>query len=227
MGGNYETIEIIILAMIAAFIALRLRSVLGKHRPDEPAAPPPENFAPQRGFGNAAHEEGAGQQFGPVSLDAKQLRALPEEKRALVRKIFSSQGQAGLNQFFEGAKRAYEMTLKGFWAGDLKDMEPFMDKEVCENFLTAIREREKNRETVENRLVEILDLSVDDVEIQNSAAEITIRFESEIVAVVRDKDGKVIDGNTSDTVTVTDVWTFARNIKSKDPNWTLVATQAE
>ena len=77
-----------------------------------------------------------------------------------------------------------------------------------------------------NRLVEILDIKVEDAEINGPTAEITVQFKSEIVAVLKDKAGKLVEGNLSDTIEVVDIWTFARNLKAKDPNWTLVATSA-
>ena len=225
MGENFAIVEIIILAMVALFIGLRLRSVLGKHRADEPPTTPTKNPSRQSketvaetneawGFGrgagpNTGHEEKGSGSHNP-----------------LIRKIFGAQGQAGYAKFMAGAETAYGMTLKGFWAGDMGEMESYIDEDVLRGFKSAITARKKSGQVVDNRLVEVLEAKLEDVEINNYTAEITLRFESEIVAVLRDRYGKLVEGNVTDTIKVIDIWTFARHLKSKDPNWVLVATQA-
>ena len=228
MDNGYEILEIIILAMIAAFIGLRLRSVLGRRpkdsgessyppKPAEKTAPGPEH-PKQANWG--ASQPGAGPaQDGP-------LKGLSKEKTAAIRQIFGPISPTGLPKFIDGARQAYGLTLQGFWSGDMAAMEPYIEKDVFDQFKTAIKGREKRGEKVENRLVEILDVEVEDAEINGPSAEITVQFKSEIVAVLKNKAGKLIEGNLSDTIEVVDIWTFARNLKAKDPNWTLVATTA-
>ncbi len=224
MGETSQIVEIIILAMIAGFIALRLRGVLGRRGPDDhpkgvekfPGSPkgPKTDPADALGFGRSTFPE------------TKNSPGFTGPHQAAVRKIFGPLGQAGFNKFMAGAKTAYEMTLKGFWAGKMGEMEPYIDPEVLTGFKSAIAARNKEGHIVDNKLVEILDAKLEDAEVEGDSAEITIRFESEIIAVVKDRYGKILEGNLTDTIKVTDLWTFARHLKSKDPNWVLIATEA-
>lgn len=228
MDTDTAIIEIIILAMIALFIGLRLRSVLGKHRPDEPPGAQGGGFkgnAPQKK--RETVDPGAALGFGRATFkNTPAGEKLDGEDNPIIRKIFKTQGQAGYAKFIDGAKNAYRMTLEGFWAGKMGEMEPYIDPDVLRGFKSAIDQREKQGHKVENRLIEILETKLDDAGIYDSRAEITLRFKSEIVAVLRDKNGKLLEGNVSDTIKVTDIWTFARNLKSRDPNWVLVATES-
>lgn len=227
MGDGMEIIQIIILALIAGFIALRLKSVLGQRPDDQPAPRPvPEN---QNQNKTASQGEEEADFAGPLAMGSREesaLKGLSGADRALLKRIFKPIGGNDLKRFLDGAKRAYELTLKGFWAGEMKEMEPFLDKEVAAQFKTAITERNARGETAENRLVELSDVRIDDVNLMGPRAEVTVRFSSEIVAVLKDKAGRLIEGDVTDTINVTDIWTFARNLKDKNPNWTLVATQA-
>ena len=228
MGEGGQIFIIVILAMVAAFIALRLRSVLGR-RTDDPATPPPvreksssKSAAPQN---DAPPDAGFGAEMFPGQAGESALKGLSGADRATLKHIFRPFG-TGLAQFLEGAEKAYGQTLKCFWSGDMGEMEPFLGKEVAAQFKNAISERKARREVADNRLVEVCDLGIDDVHLTGPRAEITLRFTSEIIAVVKDRYGKLVEGDLTDTIKVTDIWTFARNLKSKDPNWTLVATQA-
>jgi len=224
MGDDFQIIEIILLAMVAGFIALRLRSVLGQRGPDDPAARPEKGPAgPKSQDGDPRAAMGFGRSTFPESKDEP---AFSGPFQGEIRKIFGALGQAGYTKFIDGAKKAYEMTLKGFWAGNMGDMEPYIGPEVLSGFKSAITQRNKDGHIVDNRLVEVLETKVEDVEIEGDSAEITIRFVSEIVAATKDRYGKIIEGNATDTIKVTDLWTFARHLKSKDPNWVLVATAA-
>jgi len=228
MDNGYEILEIIILAMIAAFIGLRLRSVLGRRSDNQGESPYPPK--PAQKTSKAAEETQTGKWGAPpAGADQAQhnaLKGLPQGKVTTIRQIFGPISPTGLPKFVEGAKQAYGLTLQGFWSGDMSQMEPYVDKSVLDQFNGAIKDREKRGEKVENQLLEILGVEIEDAEIDGPTAEITLRFKSEIIAVLKDKAGKLIEGNMSDTIEVVDVWTFARNQKSKDPNWTLVATTA-
>lgn len=225
MGEDFKIVEIIILAMVALFIGLRLRSVLGKHRADEPPVTPAKRSHHETK--DAGIDPGEAIGFGGTTFPkTSRGEKVSGADNPLIRKIFGALGQAGFAKFMAGAETAYEMTLKGFWAGEMGEMEPYIDEDVLRGFKGVIAERKKSGQVIDNRLVEVLEAKLDEVEINNDTAEITIRFESEIVAVLRDRYGKLLEGNVSDTIKVIDIWTFARHLKSKDPNWVLVATQA-
>lgn len=219
MGDGLQIVEILLLAMAAAFIALRLRSVLGK-RPDGDAPGEPKVKAGPTAPGAATP--------AAAPLSAAEGAGVPVPPKAVseLRLMFGPLYNPGLVKFLDGAKRAYGMILTAFWKGEMAEAAPFVDGDVLKDFEAAIKERAARGEKVENRLVEVTEVKVTGARIRNHIGEITIRFASDIVAIVRDKSGRLIEGDLSDTVRVHDVWTFARNLKAKDPNWTLVATRA-
>jgi len=227
MGDNADIIQIVILALVAGFIALRLRSVLGQ-RPDEPTTPP--QTAKKQGQPEIKPRSEADVTMGgplPLGLGGEEaIKGLSGGDQANLKRIFKPTGGNDLGRFLDGAKQAYELTLKGFWSGDMKEMAPFLDKDVTAQFQRAINERKARGERTENQLVEIAYVAIEDVNLAGSLAEVTVRFSSEIIAVLKDKTGRLVEGDLTDTIQVTDIWTFARNLKDKNPNWTLVATQA-
>ncbi len=125
-----------------------------------------------------------------------------------------------------GARAAYEMIVNAFAEGDRRTLKNLLSREVYDGFETAITEREKRGETVESRFVSIDNAEITAAEMRQRTAQFTVRFQSKLVSVTRDKNGNVIDGNADKVTDVTDVWTFARDLSSRDPNWKLVATEA-
>ena len=226
MGDGIQIIEIIILAMFAAFIALRLRNVLGR-RPDEPPATTPFSEK-EPGQGKPAAGEDTPESLTKPVIGSYDLRKAGVEERHMadLRHIFGAMVQAGFSKFLAGAKRAYGQILEGFWKGDLEDMGPFLDAEILSQYKAAIAEREKRGEKLENRLVEILKVLLKEIHISRGKAEITLQFNSEIIAVLKNKEGRLIEGDLTDTITVTDIWTFSHDLKNKDPNWILISTEA-
>ena len=130
------------------------------------------------------------------------------------------------NHFLSGAQTAYEMIVLAYAQGDRRTLRKLLSREVYEGFEATIRERESKGETVESRFVTIEKPNITAVELRNRIAQITVRFVSQIITVTRDKTGTVIDGDPEKATDVTDIWTFDRNLPSRDPNWKLVATEA-
>jgi predicted lipid-binding transport protein (Tim44 family) len=128
--------------------------------------------------------------------------------------------------FLTGARAAYEMIVNAFAEGDRRTLKNLLAREVYDGFESAISEREKRGETVESRFVSIDNADITAAELRGRNAQVTVRFQSKLVSVTRDKDGNVIDGNAERVTDITDVWTFARDITSRDPNWKLLATEA-
>ncbi len=129
--------------------------------------------------------------------------------------------------FITGARTAYEMIVTAFAGGDRKQLRNLLSREVFDGFDAAITERERRSETVETRFVSIDASTITAAELRNrSTAQITVRFVSKLVSATRDRAGTVIDGNAEKVTDVTDVWTFARDIASRDPNWKVIATEA-
>ena len=128
--------------------------------------------------------------------------------------------------FLTGARAAYEMIVNAYAEGDRRSLKNLLAREVYDGFETAISEREKRGETVESRFVSIDNADITGAELRGRNAQVTVRFQSKLVSVTRDKDGNVIDGNAERVTDITDIWTFARDVSSRDPNWKLLATEA-
>ena len=128
--------------------------------------------------------------------------------------------------FLTGARAAYEMIVNAFAEGDRRTLKNLLSREVYDGFEAAISEREKRGEMVESRFVSIDSAEITAAELRGRTAQLTVRFQSKLVTATRDKNGNVIDGNAEKVTDITDVWTFARDLSSRDPNWKLVATEA-
>jgi len=128
--------------------------------------------------------------------------------------------------FIAGARAAYEMIVLAYAEGDRRTLKNLLSRDVYEGFEAAIRQRENKGDTVETRFVAIDKSDIAGVELRGRTAQITVRFVSQLISVTRDKSGNVIEGNPERVTDVTDVWTFARDLSSRDPNWKLVATEA-
>ncbi|WP_294256366.1 Tim44/TimA family putative adaptor protein [uncultured Sphingomonas sp.] len=208
---------VILFAMVAGFLALRLYAVLGKRTGHEQPLPKP------------AEERIAAP---PVT---RTIEALPEVRDSANRTIDSG-AETGLRavvsadpsfdvaKFLEGAKSAYRMVLEAFWKGDEETLRFLVDDEVRAAFEQAITDRKATGEVLDNRLVSIERATISEAGVENKVARVTVRFDADIVAVTRDAEGNVIAGSLSDAVTTHDVWTFARKLRSDDPNWKLVET---
>jgi predicted lipid-binding transport protein (Tim44 family) len=129
--------------------------------------------------------------------------------------------------FLEGAKAAYEMIVTAFAAGDRDTLKALLAPEVFEGFSEAIRDRDSRGETVETTFVGIDKADITEAQLKGGLAQVTVRFVSKLISVTRDKAGTAIEGDPAKVVEVTDVWTFARETRSRDPNWRLIATEAE
>ena len=128
--------------------------------------------------------------------------------------------------FIAGARAAYEMIVTAYAEGDLRTLKNLLSRDVYDGFEAAIRERESKGETTESRFVSIDKSDVTGAELRGRSAQVTIRFVSQLVSVTRDRNGAVVEGNPEKVTDVTDVWTFARDVSARDPNWKLVATEA-
>jgi predicted lipid-binding transport protein (Tim44 family) len=130
-----------------------------------------------------------------------------------------------LKHFIAGARAAYEMIVIAYAEGDRRTLKNLLAREVCDGFEAVIREREQRGETVETRFVSIDATDITAAELRSRTAQITVRFISHLITVTRDRTGNVVDGNPDKVTDVTDIWTFARDLTSRDPNWKLVATE--
>ena len=216
-------LDIILLAMLAGFIILRLRSELGKktgNEPLPPAAPRASGDTARAASRDDTKADGHGADNNVIDM---------EEDPALrkgYQQIRRADSSFDLPTFMEGAQAAYEMILEAFWAGDRETLRSFLDDSVYGQFSAALDAREQNGYRVENKLIDVAKAEVISAQLLDRSAELTVHFTAEIVAVTKDADGNLIEGDLSDAVEVNDRWTFARDTRSRDPNWTLVATRA-
>jgi predicted lipid-binding transport protein (Tim44 family) len=131
-----------------------------------------------------------------------------------------------VKHFLTGARAAYEMIVNAYAEGDRRTLKNLLSRDVYDGFENAITAREKRGETVESRFVSIDNAEITAAELRARNAQVTVRFSSKLVSATRDKNGNVIDGNAEKVSDVTDIWTFARDLSVRDPNWKLVATEA-
>lgn len=207
---------VVLFAAIAAFLALRLYSVLGKRTGHEPLPRPAEERVGAPQMPRTIDIPAEVRETGPRSIEAGAEAGL----RALV----AADSTFDVGQFVEGAKSAYRMILEAFWKGDRETLEWLVEANVRDSFIAAIEARQAAGETLENRLVSIEKAAISDISVENKVARITVRFDADIAAVTRDKDGDVIAGSLSDAVETHDVWVFGRDLRSDDPNWKLSDT---
>ena len=208
---------LIVLALVFVFVALRLWSVLGRRTGHEQPIAKPESVPIVRGLSLKAPDADrppvVGQEPAPSVTAASGLRA-----------IAAADPQFDVARFVEGAKAAYGMVLEAYWRGDQDSLDKMVDRDVAHAFAHAIHEREEAGETLDNRLVSVEQAQIEDAHIDNGVAHIRIRFEADVAAVTRDRDGNVIAGSLTDAVPTHDVWTFSRPVKSPNPNWLLTET---
>jgi predicted lipid-binding transport protein (Tim44 family) len=209
-------VGIVLLAMVAAFLGLRLYSVLGKRTGHEQTFVAPVDSA---GAGAPVAVEDGRAPVAPVSDTV-----FEPEAAAGVKSIISAESGFDVSRFVEGAKAAYRMILEAYWRGDEDALAPFVSDDVREAFAASIAERKAAGHVLDNRLMTIENATISDAVVENKVATITVRFDADIAAVTRDADGTVIAGSMSDAVPTHDVWTFSRTLKSDDPNWILVDT---
>jgi predicted lipid-binding transport protein (Tim44 family) len=214
-------LEIVILAMIAAFLGLRLYSVLGRRAEHE------EESIPQRfdgGEKTATPGSIAPHAAQPAPQRAIELEGVMPAVERGVREIASADRNFDISQFMEGAKGAYEMVLEAYWNADKDTLRDLCDDDVYEGFVAAIDEREAAGHTLENKLIRIEETRIHSASLDKRMARIAILFVADIAAVTRDAEGNVIAGSLDDAIESRDVWTFSRNTSSSDPNWLLDET---
>ena len=213
---------IVILALVALFIGLRLYSVLGERTGHEqPILKPADPDARVEARPDAPVSATPGN-----ALDGAGMAYLPTAGPG-VRALLAADSSFDVAQFLEGAKAAYRLVMEGYWKGELDTIRPHVDNHVYDTFAGAVEERAKQGLVLDNRLVAIEQAVISDAELKKSVAEVTVRFEADIAAVTRNSEGEVVAGSLSDAVQTRDRWTFRRDLASKDPNWLLIETDEE
>ena len=225
MGDGFVFIEIVIFAMIAAFLVYRLRSVLGRRTGEERQRSNPFTSAP-----------GAAKPDNVVNLpDRNRMRPdvapgadvvasdEPLSLAASIDQIRAADPTFDEKHFLEGSKAAFAMIVDAFARGDTATLRPLLADDVYDSFAQVIRDRQAAGEQHEARIEQVREAEVVEAKLDaGRTARVTVRLVSDQVNVVRDRNGAIVDGDPKALVENTDVWTFARNLRSRDPNWALV-----
>ncbi|MGE0665293.1 MAG: Tim44/TimA family putative adaptor protein [Sphingomonadales bacterium] len=224
MGGG---LDLILLALLAGFIILRLVSVLGRRTGNERRQENPAGLE-RASQPEAKNLELPGRdrlspvpQPGPTAFDRDTPLGKTLSRIMMADHGFDPEG------FLDGARGAYQMVTSAFAEGDRETLGSLLSPDVLRDFEAAIAEREAAGNTMQTTIVDMLKTDITDARMENGTAEVTVLFKAELISVERDSEGRIIAGNPSDTETVTDIWTFARQVKARDPNWMLVATDSK
>lgn len=214
-------IPLLVLAGIAVFLILRLKSVLGTREGFEQ----PPVSGPSNARRNMPKREFDVIEGGPDRDITDHVEDGSESAKALAA-MKMADGTFGVSSFMEGAKGAYEMILMAFENGDLSDVRDFLSDDVRETLQSVIDMRDEQGLTVEANFVGVREISLRSAEFDRSTSEgeVTVKFIGELTSVVRNKAGDIVEGNPNEIKRQKDVWTFSRIMGSNDPNWQLVAT---
>jgi predicted lipid-binding transport protein (Tim44 family) len=230
----FDIYTIIFLAL-AVFIFLRLRSVLGQRTGRE--RPPYDPYSGREAARPSTNDNVVSLPPRPTDAAPKPADVEPADRWKGIAEPGSA-AAVGLDavvaqdpsfdakNFLAGGRAAYEMIVTAYAQGDRRNLKNLLSKDVYDGFEAAIKERESRAEKAETRFVSIDKADITGADVKGKTAQVTVRFVSQLVSVTRDKDGNVIDGSPDKVTDVTDVWTFARDLSSRDPNWKLVATEA-
>ncbi|HXF52918.1 MAG TPA: Tim44/TimA family putative adaptor protein [Hyphomicrobiaceae bacterium] len=240
MDGRIDLVTLI--SLIVAVVAIwKLRSVLGRRTGDDEAR------IEQRIRAQQAREQAAGrdkvvtlprrdvEEAGPARTDQATISEVearlktyasdPAVERGLLA-ILRAEPSFDPEHFLSGAKQAYEMIVTAFAEGNRKILKDLLSREVFDGFTAAIAEREKRGEQIDQSFVGINRADIVEAELKNGIAQITVKFVSQLISATRDRSGEVIHGDPQRIKEVTDIWSFAREVASRNPNWRLVATQS-
>jgi predicted lipid-binding transport protein (Tim44 family) len=233
---NFDILTIVFLGL-AIFVIIKLRSVLGQRtgheRPrdlfpprqaENPPSAAPDNASnvipmPHVQRETAAPADPAARLAGIAAPDSPAHRGLSE--------IMAQDPSFDPAEFVGGAKAAYEMIVLAFARGDRKTLKDLLSKDVFEDFDQAVSERESRGESAETTFVSMDKAEILAAELRGKLGMITVKFSPKLISCVRDKAGKVVDGSAETVVDLSETWTFSRQLGSRDPAWTLVATEAD
>jgi predicted lipid-binding transport protein (Tim44 family) len=238
MNTVFDIYTIIFLAL-AVFIFARLRSVLGQRTGRE--RPPYDPYSARDGAKPApghdkvvslparGGEQSTKHDLAVETPAAERWTGIAEPGSPVAAgldAIAEAEPDFDAGQFISGAKSAYEMIVTAFAEGDRKTLKNLLARDVFDGFAAAIADRESRGETMESRFVSIDKAEITGAELKGKSAQITLRFVSQLISVTRNRNGDVVEGSADSVADVTDIWTFARDVGARDPNWKLIATEA-
>lgn len=242
-------LEILFFAIVAAFLGWRLYSVLGRRtghekrfdpfgQSDAPTSLPERDSARDnvRRLPEPAGRTDRPAPDRPIDRNAERERRKIEaaiagvagDVRRSLDEIRAADHKFDPVDFLSGARIAFEMILTAFAKADAKALRPLLSDQVYENFAGAIEERNRNKQRLDTTLVGILSADIVDAELakDTNEARVSVKFVSQQISVTKDQEGRIVDGDPSEVANITDIWTFQRSVKSRDPNWVLVGTES-
>jgi predicted lipid-binding transport protein (Tim44 family) len=225
MGELQQYFDLILFAMVAVFLVLRLRSVLGRRTGNErrrdlfvrrtrPATETAPDKVPVLG------------EPGRTAADTGTVSASVDAVADGMSQIRRADPSLDPKQFLDGARAAFEIIVTAFAKGDKAALQPLLSAEVFQQFVTAIDERVAAKESLETRIIRLDEAGITEAELVRRTAQITVKLISQQTNVTRAMDGSVVDGDPDHPIEKTDYWTFARDTRSNDPNWVLIATSS-
>jgi predicted lipid-binding transport protein (Tim44 family) len=228
MGDGFQFLDIVLFAMVAAFLVLRLRSVLGKRTGHEQPRQDPmsQRVNQAEKDGNVIDMPNASKDDAPAAEHLESLD-IDDPLATGIADIRDADPSFNSAEFADGARGAFEMVVQGFAEGDTETLQMLLADDVFDNFRTAIDEREEAEETLETTIIGIKVADVIDAEMDGRNALVTMKFVSEQVNIARDSEDRIIDGDPNQVTEITDIWTFSRDTKSGNPNWKLVETRSQ
>ena len=225
MSDGFQFLDIIFFAMVAAFILLRLRSVLGRRTGHQR---PPANPLARRQAEEAADNvvQLADREAGAESPTDDFADVEDSVLAAGLAQVLAADPNFTRPIFLEGARSAFEIVVEAFAAGDTDRLRGRLDDDVYRSFARAIQDRENAGQFLETTLVSIDEADIIEAGMNGRTAFLTIRFVTQQINITRDAEAIVIDGDASHVIAITDLWTFERDTRSRDPNWKLAATRS-
>ena len=218
---GFQFVDVILLAMVAGFLILRLRSSLGRRTGHEQGQ---DGFDQSNNVVNLTARNSLNPDApAPLDVDSAYIGTPFEEGLA---QITLSDPNFSVEDFLFRAGKAFEMIVIAYADHDTDTLRPLLSDDVYSNFAAAVQDREDRNEVLQTELVVIKPSKLEEVSVKNSTATIAVRFESDQVNVIKDAEGKIVDGDPKQVENVTDIWTFERNLANADLNWQLVATRS-
>ncbi|UUX52184.1 Tim44/TimA family putative adaptor protein [Nisaea acidiphila] len=218
MGDGFAFFDIILFALLAGYLVFKLRNVLGKRTGHEERHTDPFSPAPER----PANSDNV------IKLPDREHETVPGDQEngelSDLMRVKMADPSFDEIEFLKGARTAFEWIVEAFAKGDLDGLRPLLGDDLMSAFAGAVEEREKAGESQETTISSFRSALINDVTLAGSVARVTVEFITDQVKVTHASDGSVVDGDPDRIETVTDLWTFERDISSRDPNWRLVAT---
>ena len=229
MGSGSQFIDIILFALVAGFLIVRLRAVLGRRdghegRTPDPFAQPKVERSEDKVVRLPERNERPAEPAEPAAAAGESAAPAGDALQAGLAQIKTADPRFKPDQFLAGSRAAFEYILNAFAAGEEQTLQRLLSPEVYANFAHSIRERQAAGQRSETKLVTIKSAEPVEAYMAGRTAHVTIKFVTEQISALYDAAGAVIEGDPHQVTEVTDFWTFARDTRSTDPNWMLVAT---